>query len=175
MLKKQQEIRALILLSCNYIQENINVAYLQTALLSLDNFDMTDYIDSFDSLIADGLLSYNSQDKNYCLLTDTGKSILTELNSLFSDGLIDDAIRRMWRYYESLESGVEYFCDTEECDKGCYLNLGVKINGKTTCSTRVFYADKRDAFCAKKNVQTRPQAVINAILASVSGNIDYLV
>ncbi len=176
MSNRLSEIRALTMLVISYIQENVSTSHLQSALISASTFDATDCIEAYDQLKNEGLIDESSHDGNdVCCLTEKGSSILPEISAFIPDGIREDFIKSAWRYYEALLSGVEYFSSVRHAKDGYYLDTGVKVNGKTTVSASVYFEAEKEAYEAKKNYDTRPQAVTNAILSAITGNVDFMV
>lgn len=176
MLNKPNEIRAIIMLVIDYIGDCPDTEYLQSAIICSNQIVATDYIDAFEGLKSDGLIDVKMQStREICYITDKGNSILSELITFIPTGIREEILRNAWRYYEALESGIEYFSDISEGDGGYYLSVGVKVNSKTTCNAKIFFSTQKEALSAKKNCETRPQSVLNTIIAAVSGDINFIV
>ncbi len=176
MSNRLSEIRAFTLLVISYIQENVNTAHLQASLMSASSFDATDCFGAYEQLKSEGLIAESTLDGvSVCNLTQKGLSILPEVSAFIPDGIRKEFIKNAWRYYESLLSGVEYFSSVRQTKDGFYLDTGVKVTGKTTTSASIYFETQKEAYEAKKNFDTRPQAVTNAIISAVTGNVDFMV
>lgn len=175
MLNKPEEIRALTLLIIAYLGNEIDCKNLEPAVLATGLVEMTDYVDCIDSLNRDNLIFIiKSNGKDRCGVTKKGKSILPELQTFIPDGIRDEALRCAWRYYEALVNGIEYYTALDKTDDGYILTTGVKINKKTTCEAKSFFDTEKEAISAKKNCETRPQAVVNTILAAMTGDVNFI-
>jgi len=175
MLNKPEEIRALTLLIISYLGNELDSNNLQPAVLATGLFDMTDYVDCIDTLNRDNLIFIlKSGGKERCGITKKGKSILPELQSFIPDGIRDEALRCAWRYYEALVNGIEYYAEVEKCRDGFYVTTGVKVNSRVTCEAKSFFETEKEALAAKKNCDTRPQAVVNTILAAITGDVNFI-
>ena len=64
MLNRTDEIRAFTMLAISYIGEPVQVGALQSAVLSAGLFEITDYVDAYDSLVRDGLIEIKRDGKN---------------------------------------------------------------------------------------------------------------
>lgn len=175
MFNKPEEIRAITLLIISYLGNELESDILQPAVLATGYMSMTDYIDCIESLNRDNLIFVmKSGKKEICGITAKGKSILPELCTLIPDGIRNEAIKCAWRYYESLVNGIEYESRIVKQNDGFYLEMSVKVHSKTTCFSRVYFETEKEALSAKKNCETRPQAVINTILAGITGDVNFI-
>lgn len=177
MLNRPDEIRAFTMLAISYIGEPVQVGALQSAVLSAGLFEITDYVDAFDSLVRDGLVKVSRDGKNdVCRLTQKAHSVLPELKAFIPESILDDALRNAWRYYESLSSGVEYKTElSDEKDGISTLKTGVYVNSKPLCEVLLSFENRAEAIRAKTNCQTRPQAVTNAVIAAITGDVNYMI
>lgn len=177
MLNRPDEIRAFTMLAISYIGEPVQAGALQSAVLSAGLFDVTDYIAAYDSLVRDGLIETSRDGKNeICVLTQKAHSILPELGGFIPESILDEALRNAWRYYESLSAGVEYqtvLCD--EKDGVSTLKTGVYVNSKPLCEVTLNFETRAEALRAKTNCETRPQAVTNAVIAAITGDVNYMI
>lgn len=175
MLNKPEEIRAITLLIIDYLGNEIETDNLQPAVLSTGLVDMTDYIDCIESLNRDNLIFiFKTNGKERCGITKKGLSILPELEGFIPEGIRSEAIRNAWRYYEAIVNGIEYYSKLEKTKDGIYLITGVKVHSRTTCEARSYFENEKEALSAKKNCDLRPQAVINTILAAVTGDVNFI-
>ena len=175
MLNKPEEIRAITLFIISYLGNELDAGNLQSAVLSTGLMDMTDYYDCIESLNRDNLIFLmKTGGKDVCGITKKGKSILPELTSFIPDGIREEAVRCAWHYYESLVNGIDYFTRIEKDGEDYYVVMGVKIHGRKTVETRTYFKTEKEAVEAKTNCETRPQAVINTILAAVTGDVNFI-
>ncbi len=175
MLNKPEEIRALTLLIIENLGCETDCAVLQPSVIATGLVEMTDYIDCIESLNKDNLIYIlKSGGKERCGITKKGKSILHELRDFMPEGILDEALRCSWRYYEALVNGIEYYTEVEKCDSGAYLTTGVKVNNRTTCEVKTYFQTQKEAYEAKTNCEKRPQTVINTVLAAVTGDVNFI-
>lgn len=176
MLSKPEEIRALTMMIIDRLGSEIETSILQPAVIATCLVEMTDYYDCVESLNKDNLiyiLKSNGAEK--CGLTKKGKSIVGDLADFIPEGIREEALRCAWRYYEALVNGVEYFCNVEKCgDGGAYVITGVIVNKKTTCEVKTYFTTEKEAYEAKNNCEKRPQAVVNTVLAAVTGDVNFI-
>ena len=175
MLTKPQEIRALTMLIIESLGSELDCSILQPAVIATGLVEMTDYYDCIESLNKDNLIYIlKCSGKERCGITNKGRSILHELPEFIPEGLREEALRCAWRYYEALVNGIEYFADVEKCDGGAYVITGVIVNGRRTCQVKAFFSSEKEAYEAKSNCEKRPQAVINTVLAAVTGDVNFI-
>ena len=175
MLNKPEEIRAITLLIISYLGNELDSENLMPAVLATGLMDMTDYIDCIESLNRDNLIFImKSAGKERLGITKKGKSILPELQSFIPEGIRDEAIRCAWRYYEALVNGIEYYSRIDKQDEQFYLVTGVKVNKRVTCEAMAYFETEKEALAARKNCETRPQTVINTILAAMTGDVNFI-
>lgn len=176
MLSKPEEIRALTMLIIDRLGSEIDTSILQPAVISTCLVEMTDYYDCVESLNNDNLIYIiKSGGVEKCGLTKKGKSIVADLADFIPDGIREEALRCAWRYYEALVNGVEYFCNVEKCDDGgAYVITGVIVNKRTTCEVKTYFTTEKEAYEAKNNCEKRPQAVVNTVLAAVTGDVNFI-
>ena len=175
MLNKPEEIRAITLFIISYLGNELDAGNLQSAVLSTGLMDMTDYYDCIEGLNRDNLIfCIKNNGKETCGITKKGKSILPELTSFIPDGIREDAVRCAWHYYESLVNGIDYYSQIEKDGDDFYVVTGVKIRGRKTVEARTYFKTEKESIEAKSNCESRPQAVINTILAAVTGDVNFI-
>ncbi len=175
MLNKPEEIRALTMLIIGNLGNELDCSILQPAVIATGLVDLTDYFDCIESLNKDNLIYIMKVGgKERCGITNKGKSILHELPDFIPDGIRDEALRCAWRYYEALVNGIDYYTEIEKCDVGAYLTTGVKVNNRKTCEIKTYFQTEKEAYEAKNNCDKRPQAVINTVLAAVTGDVNFI-
>ena len=175
MLNKPEEIRAITLFIISYLGNELDFGNLQSAVLATGLVDMTDFYDCMESLNRDNLVFImKNGKKELCGITKKGMSILPELTSFIPDGIREEAVRCAWHYYEALVNGIDYYTRIEKDGEDFCVITGVNVNGKNTVETRARFKTEKEAFEAKNNCKTRPQAVINTILASITGDVNFI-
>ncbi len=176
MLSKPEEIRALTMMIIDNLGSEIDTSILQPAVIATCLVEMTDYYDCIESLNNDNLIYIlKSGGVERCGLTKKGKSIVRDLADFIPDGIREEALRCAWRYYEALVNGVEYFCEVEKCsDGGAYVITGVVVNKRKTCEVKAYFSTEKEAYEAKNNCDKRPQAIVNTVLAAVTGDVNFI-
>lgn len=174
MFKEKNDIKALILIISSHLGK-VSSDMLISAVLATELADMTGIADCFEELVGDGLLKLeNENGRKVCQITGKGKFIFSELSSFLSAGTAEQAKRTAMLYYEAQVAGTKYFSAIEKKDDGYYLICNFSENGKTVCEVKQWFEDEKSAVLAKRNFQQRQQAVMNAVKAAVTGNVDFL-
>jgi len=175
MLSKPEEIRALTMLIIDRLGSEIDTSILQPAVIATCLVEMTDYYDCIESLNRDNLIFImKNGGKEVCGITKKGKSILPELQSFIPEGIRQEAVQCAWHYYEALVNGIDYYTRIEKDGEDFYVVTGVKIHDRKTVETRTYFKTEKEAVEAKINCEMRPQAVINTILAAVTGDVNFI-
>lgn len=175
MLKEKNDIKALILIVSSHLGK-VSSDMLISAVLATELVDMTGVTDCFEELVNDGLLGFeNVSGKKSCYVTGKGKSILSELSSFLSAGIAEQAKRSAVLYYEAQVAGTRYYSSIQKSEKGYYLICNFSENGNTVCEVKQWFEDEKSAVLAKRNFEQRQQAVMNAVKAAVTGNVDFMI
>ena len=188
MLNDKNELKILALMVVADAPDGLNPDALMSAMLDSGCGTLTEIADVFEELLSKELLAL-ARDENgakCCILTDMGKTILPELASVLTGSVSEQAKRGVLRAYEALTGGMSYSSLIEAAEKakngkeskenavGVYLICTAKRGTAVTAQVRLFFENRNDALTAQRNFERRPQAVINAITASVTGNADFL-
>lgn len=185
MLNDKNELKILALMVVADAPDGLNPDALMSAMLDSGCGTLTEIADVFEELLSKELLAL-ARDENgakCCILTEMGKTILPELASVLTGSVSEQAKRDVLRAYEALTGGMSYSSLIEAAEKnengkentpGVYLICTAKRGTAVTAQVRLFFENRNDALTAQRNFERRPQAVINAITASVTGNADFL-
>lgn len=175
MLREKNEIKALTLNIASEIApataDEIISAVLSTELVSL-----TEIADAFEEMLENGILEFtvSADGRKNCVLSTEGKAILPELDGLLTDGIKENAKRCAVRYHKASIGEDEFVSKLEKKDNCFYLVCIHSKAGKVLCETRLCFDDEKSAVLAKKNFELRPEAVMNVVKASVTGDADFL-
>lgn len=167
MIKDMNKIKAITLFLSDRVKKT-TCDRLIASLISTGELDVADITDAFLFLTEDGLLSV-SEDK-YCELSAMGKEILPDLSSILDDGAYMPVIEEAVRFH----NGTEYEATVSAVDERYILCCTVYENRQPTCVIELYFEDENDAIRAKMNFLKRPDAVIKAVRASVTGNVGYM-
>ncbi len=168
MLKDINQIKALILIVSSNIGKTSSDKLI-SALIATDLADIADITDAFVFLTEDGML-FLSDDKKMCSISEKGTAILPELSTLLNQGIVSEAVSKAVRFH----NGAEYSAEIENNDGIFTLVCSYLENKKTVCQVKLNFEDEKTALFAKANFLKRPDAVMNGVMAAVTGKIDYL-
>ena len=176
MLNNKNEMKALTLLTVAALPDGAHLDALMSALYETNCAALTDLADVFEELTAEELitLSIAPDGAKQCTVSAKGASILPELSALLADGVRIEATRAVLRAYERLTGGTTYGSRTETANGGTYLVCYAQKNGKETAALRLYFDSEKDARAAKHNFEKRPQTVINALTALLTGDAGLL-
>lgn len=176
MITDKNDVKTLFMITLSHIGEAFSDS-LMSALLDTGLTNITSLTDALEELIRDELIVLeNAQGKTekICRLSEKGKIILPELELLLPPGVAESAKRDTRRFYEEIISGTEYFSTLKKEADGFTLTCTQTEKRNAVCNISLFFRDEKSAVLAKKNFETRPQAVINAVKASITGNVDFI-
>lgn len=169
MINDKKQIKSLILKITEKIGE-ASADLLVSSLLTADFADIATVTDSFEELIADGLIKMSG---DACSLSDTGKMILPELESYLPATAVT-AISSAVRHYNSASTGSEYTSEIKESDGSFYLTCRYTEKRTTVCEVILRFDEKSAAILAQKNYEKRPDSVIGTVKAVVTGDIGFM-
>lgn len=171
MITDKTHVKALTLMIASEIKcvlsDELIAAVLATELVSVP-----DIADAFEELVSDGLLELKS-DKTV-IITEKGCSIFSELEALIPTGIREQAKRDALRFHAANVCGEEFFSKIAESDGEFILTCIRRVNKKETGRVELNFKTEKEAILAKNNFETRPNAVMNAVYAAVTGKIDFL-
>lgn len=168
MLKDINQIKALILIVSSNIGKTTSDKLI-SSVIATDLADIADITDAFVFLSEDGMLTLADSGK-ICSISEKGSAILPELSTLLNQGIVSEAVLKATRFH----NGAEYFAEIEEKDGVFTLVCTYLENKKTVCQVNLGFDDEKSALLAKVNFLKRPDAVMNGVMAAVTGKIDYL-
>ncbi|MBQ8759534.1 MAG: DUF4364 family protein [Clostridia bacterium] len=169
MIKDINQVKALTLLVSSKIG-SVSSDELISTMLATEISDIANITDAFVFLCQDGLLVMSADGKN-CCISDTGKAILPDLLPLLGAGVAEEVQSKALRFHK----GAEYGADVREEDGRFVLTCSCFENGRTDCEIKLYFDSENDALRAKVNFLKRPEAVMGAVKASVTGNIGYMI
>lgn len=168
MIKDVNQLKALTLLVLSKLGKT-DVDGLISALLATELTDIADATDIFVFLTEDGLIELTDNGKK-CSVSETGKDIIPELSSFLGTGVADEALEKALRF----NKGAEYFAEISQRDGGFVLCCRSYERGRLVCEVNIYFNDENEAIHAKINFLKRPDAVMGAVKASVTGNVGYM-
>ena len=168
MIKDIKQLKALTLLVLSKLGKT-DVDGLISALLATELADIADVTDVFVSLTEDGLIELADGGK-LCAISAMGKEILPELASFLGAGVADEALEKALRFHK----GAEYTADIKQTENGFLLVCRSLERGNLVCEINMLFDDENEAIHAKINFLKRPDAVMGAVKASVTGNVGYM-
>ena len=163
MLKDINQIKALTLLVSSKIGRASSDEII-SALLASECADIADITDAFVFLTEDGFISLSDGGK-MSEISEKGKAILPDLLSLFGAGVAEKMLEKALRFHK----GAEFFADISEADGRFMLVCKSSEKGRADSEIRLYFDDENDAIRAKINFLKRPDAVMGAVKASVTG------
>ena len=169
MLKDINQIKALTLLVSSKIGRASSDEII-SALLASECADIADITDAFVFLTEDGFISLTDGGK-MSEISEKGKAILPDLLSLFGAGVAEKMLEKALRFHK----GAEFFADISEADGRFMLVCKSSEKGRADSEIRLYFDDENDAIRAKINFLKRPDAVMGAVKASVTGNVGYMI
>lgn len=170
MLKDINQIKALTLLVSSKTGSTTSDELI-SALLASECADIADITDAFVFLTEDGFISLSDGGK-MCEISEKGKAILPDLLSLFGAGVAEKMLEKALRFHK----GAEYTAEIHQsCDGRFMLSCSAFEKGQVVSEINMFFDDENEAIRAKINFLKRPDAVIGAVKASVTGNIGYMI
>ena len=169
MLKDINRIKALTLLVSSKIGR-ASCDELISALLASECADIADITDAFVFLTEDGFISLSDGGK-MSEISEKGKAILPDLLSLFGAGVAEKMLEKALRFHK----GAEFFADISEADGRFMLVCKSFEKGRADSEIILYFDDENEAIRAKINFLKRPDAVMGAVKASVTGNVGYMI
>ena len=169
MLKDINQIKALTLLVSSKIGRASSDEII-SALLASECADIADITDAFVFLTEDGFISLSDGGK-MSEISEKGKAILPDLLSLFGAGVAEKMLEKALRF----NKGADFFADISEADGRFMLVCKSSEKGRADSEIRLYFDDENDAIRAKINFLKRPDAVMGAVKASVTGNVGYMI
>ena len=169
MLKDINQIKALTLLVSSKIGR-ASSDELISALLASECADIADITDAFVFLTEDGFISLSDGGK-ICEISEKGKAILPDLLSLFGTGVAEKMLEKALRFHK----GAEFSADISEADGRFVLVCKSFEKGRAAGEIILYFDDENEAIRAKINFLKRPDAVMGAVKASVTGNVGYMI
>ena len=169
MLKDINQIKALTLLASSKIGRASSDEII-SALLASECADIADITDAFVFLTEDGFISLSDGGK-MSEISEKGKAILPDLLSLFGAGVAEKMLEKALRFHK----GAEFFADISEADGRFMLVCKSFEKGRADSEIRLYFDDENEAIRAKINFLKRPDAVMGAVKASVTGNVGYMI
>ncbi len=169
MLKDINQIKALILLVSSKIGRASSDEII-SALLAPECADIADITDAFVFLTEDGFISLSDGGK-MSEISEKGKAILPDLLSLFGAGVAEKMLEKALRFHK----GAEFFADISEADGRFMLVCKSFEKGRADSEIILYFDDENEAIRAKINFLKRPDAVMGAVKASVTGNVGYMI
>lgn len=172
-----EHIKALTIFLLSGFENGARLHSLIAAIFRAEYADDTSLALAFEEMADDGLITLEKSPTGtqLCRLSPKGRLIVPEASQLIAAGVRNEVGRTVKRFYEELTGGPEYVSETEPAeDGGTYLICKAFNDGKTTAEIRMYFSLKEEALAAKRNFEKRPQAVINAVTASVTGNADFM-
>jgi len=169
MLKDINQIKALTLLVSSKIGRASSDEII-SALLASECADIADITDAFVFLTEDGFISLTDGGK-MSEISEKGKAILPDLLSLFGAGVAEKMLEKALRFHK----GAEFFADISEADGRFMLVCKSFEKGRADSEIILYFDDENEAIRAKINFLKRPDAVMGAVKASVTGNVGYMI
>ena len=169
MLKDINRIKALTLLVSSKIGRASSDEII-SALLASECADIADITDAFVFLTEDGFISLSDGGK-MSEISEKGKAILPDLLSLFGAGVAEKMLEKALRFHK----GAEFFADISEADGRFMLVCKSFEKGRADSEIILYFDDENEAIRAKINFLKRPDAVMGAVKASVTGNVGYMI
>lgn len=177
MLTEKNDVKTLFMITLSHIGEAFSDS-LMSAILETKITNITSLTDAVEELIEDELIvleKANGKTEKICRLTQKGTIILPELESFLSPGIAETAKRDTRRFYDEIISGTEYFSKLKKGTDGFTLTCTQTEKRITVCEINLFFEDEKSAVLAQKNFEMRPKAVINAVKAAITGNVDFII
>ena len=168
MIKDEKQLKALTILVLSKLGKTDIDGFI-SVLLATELADIAGVTDVFVALTEDGLIELTDEGKG-CTVSAMGKEILPELSSFLGAGVADEAVEKALRF----SKGAEYSADILQSENGFLLSCRSFERGKLVCEINMLFADENEAIHAKINFLKRPDAVMGAVKASVTGNVGYM-
>lgn len=175
MLKKNEEVKTLILVIMEHLGEPQEPGDVISAVCGTDMADINDVSDAFEEMTGGGLIKvFKDGEKELCALSENALHILPELRSLLSRGTAEEAIRKADRFFNAEKSGTQYYSKIEKADGKFTLCIGEISDGTERCKVCTVFDDEKQAVLAKKRFDENEGHIIGTIKALVTGNADYI-
>ena len=114
--------------------------------------------------------SANTASPKHCTVSDLGKSFLAELAA----AVPEEAVRAVKREYDSLMQGIEYASSVKTDSNGTHFCCSAVQNGKVLTQIDLLLEDEKTAYAAKQNFDKRPEEILRALKAVLTGKADFL-
>ena len=164
-------IKVLTLMIATELQDASSDALI-AATLATELVSVPDIADAFEELIADKLLELKP-DKTVSV-TDKGDSVFSELEGLIPTGIMEQAKRNALRFHTANICKEEFFSKISESDGEYILTCKHTLNKKEVGCVILSLKTEKEAVLAKNNFEARPNTVMKAVCAAVTGNVDFL-
>ena len=171
MLREMKDVKSLVMIVMSLLEKK-SANTLVSAVLETGLADLVDIDDALCTLDSDGLVVFEKG--NNCYLSEKGRSILSEVSGFFTSGTLEEIERSVSRYIEREDKKTEYFSELIKQEENWKLVCTCSENKVKVCEICLVFDKEKDAIYAKNNFEKRPKAVINAIKASVTGKVDFL-
>jgi hypothetical protein len=90
------------------------------------------------------------------------------------EDVLNNFVASALRHFEYICSGKKYTADIEETDGGYYVICSLKSDKKTFMETKLFFADRNEAYNAYMNCKSKPEMINSGVLTLMSGKLNDL-
>ncbi len=142
--------------------------------------DVATLTEALESLMESGLLTLEQDGgEKKCAMTQKGKAILPELETMIPPTGLDELKRKVTLAYRALADGTRYFsrvekADGEGADGKVYLTVGSCAGDAKPAELRLSFETEKQAQAAKRHFDAHPDRVLATVLAAVTGDVSYL-
>ena len=167
-----EQLRILILQVVQAYPQGVNADFLLAAVYHAAVADFIDLPDVMEHLAHESLITFsaNTASPKHCTVSDLGKSVLAELAA----AVPEEAVRAVKREYDSLMQGIEYASSVKTDSNGTHFCCSAVQNGKVLSQIDLLLEDEKTAYAAKQNFDKRPEEILRALKAVLTGKADFL-
>ena len=128
--------------------------------------------DALEELVSDGL-ALLTPDKT-CILSTKGKEILPDFFESFKHTALESMAKSALRHIKDRESMIKYESLTEPASDGVYLICRKYEGNIIRAEVRIHFDSEEECAKAKASFDSRSESEINAVMAVITGNADYI-
>ncbi len=166
-----EQLRILVLLVLERYPSGVNADALLSAVYHAAVAELTDLPDVMERLAKENLIVFSDgKPDKVCVLTTLGHSVALELKN----DVPENAFRAVVREYEGITEGMNYSSSVRTDETGAYFSCSAKEKGRILAEITLLFDDEKAAYTAKCNFDKRPDAILRAFGAVLSGNADFL-
>lgn len=168
--KNQNKYLAMLVLS--FSKEALSVQDILLALMESSGISPAEASDALEELIEDDLAQL-TQNK-MCILSPKGEEILPDFFDSFRHTALESMAKSALTHIKDRESMIKYESLTEPASDGTFLICRKYEGNIVKAEVRIHFDSEEECAKAKASFDSRAEAEINAVMAVITGEADYI-